>query len=262
MSPVPVAEREKLALRNNQLVLVVGQIRFPKLPSFAEDGYTVRFEEFMRELYPKAITESGVNLIVTNQGLEEQKGPKQLRFTSIDDRFSVILTAEFIALECRRYDTDSADFASRFAAILSEAQKCFAVKHQLRIGLRYVNEFRHRNRTSYAAWREWLSPEFVGWDPASLTGEVINTVAEFALKRENGIFVLRRGFLTGTTVLPLQLVPPREPAQFYLFDMDYFDASTQLYEADPTARFNSYSAFMEDVLKKAVSEDMLAWLQQ
>lgn len=264
MSPT-VAERPRQLLKNNKLALVVGQIRFPKLPRFTEEPYTVGFQEAMRQSYPKATTGESMDLLLTANGVQKQDGAKQLRFTSMDDRFSVVLTAELVTLECRKYDIDIDEFSERFAWVAAQAKASFDLRHQVRIGLRYINEFRDPRRKTYADWRMCFTSQYVGWDPQSLGGDVMNTIAEFTLRRpepDGGTFILRRGFLIGTTVLPLKVAPPIEPAEFYLFDMDYFDDAPQAYEADPRERFKRYERFMkEDVFDKALTAETLDWIK-
>lgn len=209
-------------LANNQLSLVVGQVRFPPIPRFSENGYTLPFEDAMREQFPKASREPQINVVITDNEVKTVHGAELLRFADLHDHYTVVLAADFIALECRSYDTFE-EFNARFLLIVDLAGKYFEIKYRLRIGIRYINELRWEKATTYAKWQEFLNPDFMGWDAiAKLGGTMQQTIAEFATKRDDGgTFRLRRGFLTGTTIPPVKNFRLPIPPEFYLIDLDY-----------------------------------------
>jgi len=244
ISPAP-NRHERLI--NNQLGLVIGQARFPRLPRFAENGYTLPFEDAMRERFPKASRAPTINVIIKDNEVKTETGDLALRFTDLEDRYTVVLTADFIALECRVYDSFE-NFNSHFMIIVGLAGKLFDVKHRLRLGLRYINELRWSKATTYVQWQSFLNQEYMGWNPVEkLGGTMLHTIAEFAAKREDGVFRLRRGFLQGSTIPQLETKRKTDPTEFYLIDLDYSDESPVPLMADLPQRLQRYHDFIEDI---------------
>jgi uncharacterized protein (TIGR04255 family) len=246
---------------NNQLALVIGQVRYPELPRFDDDAYVRGFAEALRDQYPLASSEPALNIVVTEAGdVTRQEAGKIFRFNTIDKAYAVVLSREFVALECRQY-AKFQDFIERLHPVLTLVRDCFAVKWQLRAGLRYINEMRWDKLRTYEQWRERLNAEYMGWDPAPvLKGRVLHTLAEFALQRDDGVYILRRGFLRGSTVA--SDVVPNVP-EYYLIDHDYTDSHPREFDVNPIDRFRAYNDYMVNVFTKMTdSHDLQMFLME
>ena len=75
----------------------------------------------------------------------------------------------------------------------------------------------------------------------------MHTLAEFALQRDDGVYILRRGFLRGSTVTP-EAAP--DVPEYYLIDHDYTDHRPREFDANPIERFRAYNDYMVDVFTK------------
>lgn len=250
-------------LPNNQLGLVIGQVRFPRLPRFAEVGYTLPFEDRIRQRFPKASREPSISIVVTDNEVKTERGELLLRFTDLEDRYTVVFASDFIALECQVYDAFE-NFSSHFMIVVSLAGEIFDIKYRLRLGLRYINELRWSKATTYADWQKFLNPDYMGWNPVEkLGGTMLNTIAEFAAKRDDGVFRLRRGFLSGSTIPQPKGLRQPEPPEFYLIDLDYSDDTTAPYLADLPDRLWRYHKVIEDTFfEMTENPELQAFLSQ
>ena len=214
---------DQVIFNNSCLELCLAQLKYPPVQRFQDDTYMMGIREALATEYPLVTNEQAMSIIVSPQGaIGQASGVNMLRFTSIDSRWSVVLSSEFISLETREY-SHVTEFATRFASILSHVDAHFNPRYQLRFGLRYINEFRHPNGDNYKAWTRLLNPDLPGLGARGvLGGNVEQTIGEVRTKRTDGSLLVRHGFLQGTTIMPAQNHPPKA-GQFYLLDLDYFD---------------------------------------
>jgi uncharacterized protein (TIGR04255 family) len=106
-----------------------------------------------------------------------------------------VLTNETVSLETRGYSSIT-EFARRWTGILGIVATHFQPRHQLRIGLRYINEFRHPAGDNYGAWSQWLKSDLVDSNLNTMFGgDIEQTIGEIRTGREDGMMLLRHGFL-------------------------------------------------------------------
>jgi uncharacterized protein (TIGR04255 family) len=254
---------ERLLFPAQHLELALVQVKFPPLPRFDEEGYLTNLKEALSGDYPLPTVERALNVIVTPQGVSQTQGALVYRFSSLDFAWSVTLTVDSVALECRVY-SEISNFAARFCSILENVRDTLKPRHQLRFGLRYVNEFRHDKATSYEGWfRLGLNQELLGMGAHNIFGgAVTQTVSEFRATRSNGSLVIRHGFLDGTTVAPS---PGRKPKSgpFYLLDLDYFDDKPSDFNAHPVDRMIIYNDFLYRVFRWCIGDgELFEFLQR
>jgi len=179
------------------------------------------------------------------------------RFNSIDFRWSVVLTSESIALETREY-TDFEELSARFDKLVRHVAKYFCPHYQLRLGIRYINEFRHHDGDTYEVWHRLLNRDLVSSATQTVVGgRVEQTINEVRIRRDDGILLVRHGFLNGTTVLPT-LHHPAKNGPFYLLDLDYYDeTSTEFEESAPTEKIRGYNDVLYRVFRWSIGEGEL-----
>jgi uncharacterized protein (TIGR04255 family) len=251
---VPRFQRE--AFENHQLAQVVAQTRFPTLTRFTDAGRMQQFQEALRRDYPLYSEDTAVNIVFGAEGVKTDRGARFLRFTSLDGFWSVVLSADFVALESRRYsDIDS--FILRIAGVWREVARLFDPQYQTRVGLRFVNELRVPDGNGYERWRELLNPKVIGFDAAAtFGGSVSHTIAETLVQRPDGQLLVRRGFLRGTTIPPLA-GSTAETGPFYLLDIDYFDATHGAFEPAPSDRLRQYDDFLYRIFRWVIGDEEL-----
>jgi uncharacterized protein (TIGR04255 family) len=264
-SVLPKLDRE--VLPKNQLALVVVQVRIPPLTKLLDSDQVAI--EFMRNFdaailgtYPIRSVGRSTNILIKPEGAEVDRegGERLFRYADVAQTRTVAVSPNFVSFEVRNY-TDGDEFIPEFLQILTAVRDQLDVRFQLRFGLRYINEFTHPEGATYEGWRDLMNRELLGFNSAEfLEGAVQQTISELTLQRSDGIFLMRRGFLRGTTVPPLsdQGVDPNRP--FYLLDMDYFNMTAGVFDAKPVALIKAYNDFMYRFFRWAITPKMLNYL--
>jgi uncharacterized protein (TIGR04255 family) len=218
--PLPAYERVRFA--KPPLRLVVAQVTFPLLFRFNEKPFLASFQEAIQPEYPRATQEQQIALAVTAKGVE-QGGAVLWRFGDRSGRWAAVLGETSLTLEARAYGSIE-EFVGRFERVLGAAVKHLGIGDRLRLGFRYVNEFRAVGAETLSDWASLLNPAFVGFAGAGLLeGTVEQAFAQFQSKRDDGTVMVRHGLLAGTTVPLLPADPPTDLGRFYLLDVDYAD---------------------------------------
>jgi uncharacterized protein (TIGR04255 family) len=248
-------EYERVLLESPPLELSMCQLRFPPLTRFDEPGYLGAVQSDLLVDYPLASEGREMNIVVTAEGVSQAPAGRQLRFSSIDRRWTVILTKDFVALETRQY-TSIEDFSQRFRAVVELVTGHFQILHQLRFGLRYINELRHPTGTTLESWRRLLNEEIFGArleDLLDATAE--QTIEEARLLRADGTMLIRHGFLTGTTVLPDPTASVPKSGPFYLLDLDYYDEQPRTFELnEPIEKMRTFNDTMYRLFRWVIGD--------
>ena len=249
---------DQVIFNNSCLELCLAQLKYPPVQRFQDDTYMMGIREALATEYPLVTTEQAMNIVVSPQGvIGHTPGASMLRFTSIDSRWSVVLSSESISLETREY-TNVTEFSIRFASLLGHIDTHFNPRHQLRFGLRYINEFRHPKGDNYKAWMQLLNPDLLGLGARGvLGGRVEQTIGEVRTKRLDGSLLVRHGFLQGTTIMPTQNHPPKT-GQFYLLDLDFFDETPVTFDVQhPIEQMQRYNDILYRVFRWSIGEGEL-----
>jgi uncharacterized protein (TIGR04255 family) len=248
---------DQVIFSNSFLELCLAQLKYPPIQRFFEDTFMVGIREALATEYPLVTTEQAMNIVIGPQGIGQTPGANMLRFTSIDSRWSVVLSSEFVSLETREY-TNVNDLATRFASVLRYIDNYFNPRHQLRIGLRYINELRHSNGDSYDAWKRFLNPELLGLAAQGiLGGRIEQTIGEVLTRRADGHLLVRHGFLRGTTITPT-LNRPAKTGHFYLLDLDYYNETPVKFDVEvPIEQLRKYNDILYRVFRWSIGDGEL-----
>lgn len=241
---LPKARR--VLFRKAPLKLVIAQVQFPVLPRWGERGYIGAFSDAIQAEYPRRARLDQMSIQVTPQGIRPDPRQELWRFTSRDHLWAVVVGETAITLEVRGYSAID-EFLNRFKRVLVAGSETLDFGECTRIGLRYVNEVRVPGADTLGDWRRLLRPEFVGFAGGDLLdGSVEHMLQEVRVKRPDGTFAVRHGFLSGTVVEPL---PGESPVtgRFYLIDMDYYDTAERTLDVEAIAgQMKQYNAVMYD----------------
>ncbi len=252
---------EWVQFSNAPLRLVIGQVRFTIMPRFGQDSFIAGFQEAIRSVYPKVAREASVTYQLSPAGIHPNAGEKLWRFSSRDQRWSVVVSESAITLESRGYDSMN-DYLSRFQFLLETAKEQLEVTDRLRLGLRYINEVRYPGAENLADWRKLLRSEFVSFDASALLdGQVDHTIHEIQINRLDGVLAVRHGLLSGAVVAPL---PPEQPAtgRFYMIDLDYYDtAECELDTPATISQMQEYNDVMYRFFRWTLTEKLYDYLE-
>jgi uncharacterized protein (TIGR04255 family) len=216
-------EVERVLFKNPPLRLVVGQVRFPLLFRFSEGSFVAPFQEALAADYPVVSREQALSFQVTSGKGVQSSGETLLRFSSRGGEWSVVLGEGALTLEVRGYSAVE-EFSARFRKVLSSAKEKLLIKERSRLGLRYINEFRHEEGRTLADWAKLLNPALLGFAGSDLLeGTIEHMVQETQVRRPDGVLAIRHGLLVGGVVEPAP-TSPVAGGRFYLLDMDYYDA--------------------------------------
>jgi len=248
---------ERVIFNNSALALCIVQLKYPPIQRFSDEKYMVGIKEALADEYPLESTEQGMNIVISPQGVNQTPGSSMLRFTSIDSRWSVILSNETVSLETREYSHID-ELTMRFASILENVASHLRPRHQLRIGLRFINEFRFPDGDRYETWGRLLNADLIGLGFGGvLGGEIEQTIGEILTRRDDGRVLVRHGFLKGSTISST----PTHPAKigpFYLLDLDYSDETPTKFEVDaPIERMKQYNKFLYNVFRWSIGNGEL-----
>ncbi len=248
---------ERVIFNNSALELCIVQLKYPPIQRFSDEKYMIGIKEALAYEYPLESTEQGMNIVITPQGVSQTPGASMLRFTSIDSSWSVVLSNETVSLETREYSHID-EFSTRFASILDSVATHLRPRHQLRIGLRFINEFRFPDGDRYETWRRLLNADLIGLGFGSvLGGEIEQTIAEILTRRDDGRLLVRHGFLKGSTISSTP-TRPAKTGPFYLLDLDYSDETPTKFEVDaPIERMKRYNKFLYDVFRWSIGDGEL-----
>jgi uncharacterized protein (TIGR04255 family) len=247
--------------KKSPLRLVIGQVRFPIIPRFKQEGFIAPFQEAVRSEYPGFFREATLNYQLSQIGISQVPGESLWRFSTRDGMWSVVVGESALTLESRKY-TSMIEFTNRFSSLMEVASEYLGVTERLRLGLRYTNEIRHSGANTLSNWRELLRPEFIGFEASTLLdGRVDHMLQEIQIERPDGILAIRHGLLNGTVVPPLPQEGPID-GRFYLIDLDYYDANECALDIAATIdQIKAYNDIMYRFFRWTLGDNLFSYLE-
>lgn len=221
------SEVERVVFTTNPLEEVICQVRFPHILKFDSDAL-VHFQESVIGQFPLYTlqTASPIGLPPGLTGIVGKEfpfagGQSSHQFGSIDERFTLALDRESLALVCRRYQRWE-EFRERLALGLAALSRQFPPILITRIGLRYKNVIR-RSRLDLGSttWADLLKPWIAGpYASSDVRDDIESNFSQTLLRlRDN------RG-----KVLVNSGVVKDKDEECFLIDADFFlDYKTEAY---------------------------------
>lgn len=215
------------------LVLTLAQVRYPAVIRFGEEARLAALQDDLAKEYPDARPEQQMSFTVNVSGVQQsQAGPPLWRFSTLDGTWSVVVGQDAVTIEARAYEQID-HFSERIRQVLNAVEKHLRPTHQRRLGLRYVNEFRHEDGETMETWRGLLNQELLGLS-GRLGENVDHSFHEIRARTEDGVLSIHHGLLRGSSNEALESVGANEP--FYLLDLDYFDETPTEWNKDEVVR--------------------------
>jgi uncharacterized protein (TIGR04255 family) len=232
-----IPESQRVVYEKNPLDEVICQLRFPAILKI-DSQEPAGFQEAIRKDYP---------IFEEPQGLPVERGappipPEMLRvmgamgiktrpvykFKSADDRWTVALAREFVALTDRDYETWET-FKAHLEAPLNALQSEYQPAFFTRIGLRYRDVIR-RSELGLAdvPWSELLAPHIAGELGSLPEQEVEATTRQVEIRLETGRVRAVHG-----------LAKDEETSEsMYFIDADFFvEGRTEAKDVQTTLKF-------------------------
>jgi uncharacterized protein (TIGR04255 family) len=215
-----LTEPDRIVFERPPVVLTIFQVRFSNLSEITEQSYIESFKRSVQKEYPifSPLKQTGVQFdALSGQALPLETN--HWRFADEKENWAVVLAADFLALETRRYEHFE-DFLSRLRFVLDALVKHIRPKVGIRLGLRYVNEIRLGTESLSSVVRQ----ELLG--PLSVSGFEEYTAQSFqditlGFSEDQAIQIRHGLFPDGSAVPPRpKELPPTGP--FYLLDFDAY----------------------------------------
>lgn len=168
--PVP-----EVRLSASPLILVVAQLRFPRIVAIETAGFIAGFQEALRADYPILRPERQVELHIGPSGAVPQQNGIVWKFSQQNGPWEIALTSDFVALSTPRY-TSRTDFLGRLRQLIDALHRHVAPRVYDRFGVRYVD----RVASDGVAGRvcDLMRSEFAGASCVDLSEEESRPVAQ------------------------------------------------------------------------------------
>ncbi len=213
------------------LVLTLVQVRYPALIRFGEQSSLADLQEDLSQDYPDANPEQQISLTINVGGMQQsQAGPTIWRFSTLDGTWSVVVGQDAVTIESRQYE-EIGHFCNRVKRVLAAVEKHLRPTHQRRLGLRYVNEFRHEDGETMGTWKKLLNQDLLGLS-GRLGESVDHSFHEIRAHTGDGVLLIHHGLLRGSTDPGAS--SGGEP--YYLLDLDYFDDTPTSWDSEEVVR--------------------------
>ena len=161
------SQEERCVYKNNQLLEVICQLRFPTILSISAKD-PADFQDAIRQVFPRyqlrqdALPPKMVQIPGQPPKVEPQKPVPNHQFMTADGSYRINLAQNFISLSCVRY-TCWEDFARMMDKPLASFIKLYQPAYFERVGLRYLNAFsREKLDLQDTPWKELLQPQYLG----------------------------------------------------------------------------------------------------
>ncbi len=215
-----LSEVDRVLFGRAPLVLTLAQVRYPALIRFGEQSSLAALQDALSKDYPDANPEQQISLTINVGGMQQsQGGPTIWRFSTHDGTWSVVVGQDAVTIEAREYE-EIGHFCDRVRRVLTAIEEHLRPTHQRRLGLRYVNEFRHEDGETMEVWGGLLNQDLLGLS-GRLGDSVDHSFHEIRARMEDGVLLIHHGLLRGSATNAPGASSGDEP--YYLLDLDYFD---------------------------------------
>lgn len=240
------------------LVLTLAQVRYPAVIRFGEQSRLAALQDDLAKDYPDARPEQQMSVMVNLSGVQQSQAASTLwRFSSLDGMWSVVVGQDAVTVEARAYEQID-HFAERLRRVLSAVEEHLSPTHQLRLGLRYVNEFRHEGGGTMATWKELLNEDLLGLS-GRLGESVDHSFHEIRASTEDGVLLIHHGLLRGSASGSQELATTNEP--YYLLDFDYFnEIPTKWNTEEVVQRIRHWNESMYRLFRWSMNDSLLEHL--
>nr|WP_281063490.1 TIGR04255 family protein [Brevibacterium permense] len=207
-------------MKNPPLARVLAQVRWPDLTAFDLDQVVARIVDDLGSVYPFKREETEFEVVVNQSGgVQEQSRGRIVRFFSGDERWSLAVGLNFIALESTDY-TNHGDFVARLLAGLDIVNECATIPRFSRIGYRYTN--RIVGQTDLSSLEEHFVPAVLGGHSVSpRRADLVHSMTESVYRVESSFLLVRSARLGEGQSIDPTLSPVDEPS--WILDLDAYE---------------------------------------
>jgi uncharacterized protein (TIGR04255 family) len=212
-------------LKRAPLALTVCQLRFPLVLGFSDElvrplqvALAAEFPDVeVQDLQQVEFGSDGITVTGQHQRL--------YRFRTHETDWVVSVGPSALALETTAYQGFH-DFIGRWARVAHAAVEALDLRHQERLGLRYVNELAAPARASRDDLRALVTPELLGPVGAhERTKRLLKAWQELRFEQDDGACTMQHGYARRA-----------ENGWAYVLDFDYYDETGKAIELESQMR--------------------------
>jgi uncharacterized protein (TIGR04255 family) len=145
------------------LKAMLGQVRFPAILRIQDLANLADFQEELRNEYPTFQQEQQIDFALTPDGMSAGPETRNVRFSTSDNAWSVVLNPTFLTLEAsvaEKYSTYD-EFRDRFGALWDIALRHLKPTEVVQQGLRYIDHLEWPD-VERDGWARYIQPELLG----------------------------------------------------------------------------------------------------
>ena len=236
-------------LKNAPLVLALCQLRYPQVLSFGDD--LVRpIQVALADEYPDVETEDLQQVQFSAEGITLTGRQQRIfRFRTHQKDWTVTVGAESLSLETTAYD-DIADFIYRWSRIAEAAVEALGLKHQERVGLRYVNQIDAPAGASRDDLLKIVRPELLGViGDHPTTQRLTKSWQELRFRQDDGGCTMQHGYVQR----------PNSEDWTYTLDFDCYDEDGKPVDLESQMHvLEQFNHRTYELFKWAMNDEMFA----
>jgi uncharacterized protein (TIGR04255 family) len=253
---LPLPDLPRIQLPHPPLRAVVCQIQYEGLGDIEDPAVIAPLRKAISDSYPKVSAQQRSVQIQMNQTGVSQQVNIQWVFADAEDRWSLVVAPDFLAVETRGYQSFD-EFRQQVERAVNLALEHLKPSPIIKLGLRYINEI--RPYVESAVLRDLLGPV---QDPV-LGPELILSRGELhLLVKGNVAITVRHGWYPQGSTIRSANNDPGLAEPFYLLDIDTY----QVFSGEPGAflpvdmvgpRLDVYHRNIYRLFRWAISTDYL-----
>jgi uncharacterized protein (TIGR04255 family) len=245
---VPDVELEHLP--KAPLKFAIAQVRFAPVFAIERREQVAAFQELLGDRYiALESTPPKPRIAAVGAATPQPAGadPETVwQFRRPEHRWTISLSSTSLALEAVKY-RDFDDFAAELSTIVKALHEVFEPKHEVRLGLRYVNHIEDE-RLQKRGVLFFLNEQLAAPIGADLGNDLIGSLAELRFRERGGTLAIRHGLI--------------EPTR-YLLDFDRFNAEERDFAPDSVVkRVKRFHDLIERLFVWSISERYLKELRR
>lgn len=260
----------KFTMERPPLAQALAQVRFPLIAHLQTLAGVAPLQDRLSKYFPymerNQVQAIAFQLGPAGAAVSEPESQTSWELTD-DDGWTLVLSAGSATLSVGRAYTNSADFGSRFGAILTALAEVEQVRRCDRLGVRYLDLAATPPGDDHA-WHRWFRGEVVGWPAAGIlapgthvrstitqTMVTCDTTGDFAGVPGDVQALIRHGFAPVGSVIPgFPQIELEQPS--WLLDLDLFVASPQRFLPDTlVSQFGSLHNQIDRFFRWAMTPD-------
>jgi len=238
---------------HNPLKLVAAQVNFEEVGSDVLHKQARQFQKQMGENWVKLVPQenSVISINSNNRANIEQSVRKEYRLNTGDDLGTIVISSDHVTLEVKKYDGWE-NFSKLFERVCSATEKIFDPSNQLRLGVRFVNDF--VLPVEKENWKGLIPDEILGLAGSEMfmDGVLASDQRTILVFEDNTKCILRHALIKTN---------PNTSRPNFLLDFDSFDdIQVKFDKSEIMQKADRLHQNIGNSLTSCITDEMHSWL--